>query len=135
MALAVFLLITLAHVNPRRDTGATLRHLGLAALMTLLTLAAFAFKTYEDDPQNFVAMIVIFALAIVIDLVWKRMSGAAPTQTVVEETTSEGALPELVASGRRNRRCAISGVIRTSSTVRAGPGRAPSRVAGFRRCA
>ena len=109
--------------------------MGIAAVTRLLTLAAFAFKTYEDDPQNFVAMIVIFALAIVIDLVWKRMSGAAPTQTVVEETTSEGALPELVASGRRNRRCAISGVIRTSSTVRAGPGRAPSRVAGFRRCA
>ena len=90
MALAVFLLITLAPVNLRRDTGATPRHLGIAALTRLLTLAAFAVKTYEDDPQNFVAMIVIFALAIVIDLVSKRMSGAAPTQTVVEETTSGG---------------------------------------------
>jgi len=90
VALAVFLLITLAHVNLRRDTGATPRHLGIAALTRLLTLAAFAVKTYEDDPQNFVAMIVIFALAIVIDLVSKRMSGAPPTQTVVEETTSGG---------------------------------------------
>ena len=37
-------------------------------------------RTLRDAPQTFVAMIVIVLLAVVLDVVWKRMRPAAPPQ-------------------------------------------------------
>jgi hypothetical protein len=41
-------------------------------------LVLFAVDTLEDDPQTFVAMIVIAALALVLDLVWGRLRRREP---------------------------------------------------------
>jgi amino acid transporter len=71
VALAVFILVTISHYRRKTDTGANPLVLILAGLTTAGTLILFAISTLENEPQTFVAMIVIFALAVVLDLVWK----------------------------------------------------------------
>ena len=90
VALAVFLLVTLAHFKLRQETGAKAWLLSVAALTTSVTLIAFAVKTLQDEPQTFVAMVAVFVLAIVIDLVWKRMRGDSPSLPTAEVAPSEG---------------------------------------------
>jgi uncharacterized membrane protein YfcA len=88
VALAVFFLVTVAHAKLRRETGAKLWLLGLAALTTVVALISFAIKTYQDEPETFVAMVGIFILAIAIDLIWKRVRGDVPAVSDTEVSPS-----------------------------------------------
>jgi amino acid transporter len=83
VALAVFIMVTISHYRRRHDTEAKVWLLILAGLTTAATLVLFAIQTLQDEPQTFVAMIAVFALAVVLDLAWKRLrdargAGAAP---------------------------------------------------------
>jgi amino acid transporter len=79
VALAVFLLVTISHYRRKSDTGANPLILILAGLTTAGTLILFAISTLENEPQTFAAMIAIFGLAVVLDLVWKwRRNAEAP---------------------------------------------------------
>lgn len=49
--------------------------LGMAA--TAIVLVFFAIDTLRNAPETFVAVVAIAALALVLDLVWKRVRGAA----------------------------------------------------------
>ncbi len=71
VALAVFLMVTVGHYRRKADTGANGAILILAGATTLITLAIFAVDTLDKEPQTFVAMIVIFALAIILNVAWK----------------------------------------------------------------
>ena len=48
--------------------------LGMAA--TAIVLVFFAIDTLRNAPETFVAIVAIAALAVVLDLVWKRVRGA-----------------------------------------------------------
>ena len=71
-SLVIFLLVGLAGYRLRSTTGALgwIVLLGVAA--TAVVLVFFAVDTLRNAPQTFVAIIAIAALAVVLDLVWKR---------------------------------------------------------------
>jgi hypothetical protein len=49
--------------------------LGIAA--TGIVLVFFAVDTVRNAPETFVAIVAIALLAVVLDLVWKRVRGAS----------------------------------------------------------
>ena len=76
VALVVFTLVTLGHIRIRHETGAQLWLLILADVTTIVVLVAFAFTTLVDEPATAVALVVILALAVVLDLWWKSRRGS-----------------------------------------------------------
>ena len=46
--------------------------------MTLVVLAFFAVDTVRNAPQTFAAIVVVAALAVILDFVWKRARGPLP---------------------------------------------------------
>jgi hypothetical protein len=79
IALMVFALISGAHIRVRGETGASLPMLLLAVVSTVTVLVAFTLTTLVDEPKTLVAMVVIVALSIVADLLWKRSRGGTGT--------------------------------------------------------
>ncbi len=86
-SLMIFLLVGLAGYRLRSETGA----LGLVVLVgiaaTSVVLVFFAVDTLRNAPQTFVAIVAIAVLAVILDLVWKRVRGegtASPDQPGVE---------------------------------------------------
>jgi len=76
VALLVFSTVTLAHFRVRRETGANLFVLIVALIATLGTFVVFCTTTLVDEPATAIALVVIIALAITIDRVWKRVRAA-----------------------------------------------------------
>lgn len=72
IALVVFTLVTAAHLKARRETGAALAVLLLAIASTVVVLATFTFTTLIHEPATIVTLVVIVALSIALDVVWKR---------------------------------------------------------------
>jgi amino acid transporter len=85
VALAVFLMVTVGHYRRKADTGANGFVLVLAGVTTLATLVLFAIDTLDKEPQTFVAMIVIFALAIILNFVWKYYRESPPDVDVAKD--------------------------------------------------
>jgi amino acid transporter len=73
VALIVFLVVGLAGLRLRGETGASAAIVGVAMLATGVVLVLFAIDTARNAPETFVAMIVLGGLAVVLDLVWKRV--------------------------------------------------------------
>jgi amino acid transporter len=78
VAMVIFLLLGIAAFRLRESTGTSAAIALLTLAMTAVVLVLFAVDTLEDDPQTFVAMIVIAALALVLDLVWGRLRRREP---------------------------------------------------------
>ena len=72
VALLVFSAITLAHFKLYRETGAMLFMLILALIATLGTFVVFCTTTLVNEPATTAALLIILALALIIDLLWKR---------------------------------------------------------------
>ena len=72
VALIVFTLVTIGHFRIRHETGARAWLLVLADVATVVVLVAFALTTLVEEPGTAVALVVIVALSIVLDLAWKR---------------------------------------------------------------
>jgi amino acid transporter len=77
IALLVFTLVTAAHLRVRKDTGANLWVLLIAIASTVVVLTTFVFTTLVDEPGTAIALVVILAVSIVVDLIWKRRRSAA----------------------------------------------------------
>jgi amino acid transporter len=77
-SLMIFLLVGASGFRLRSETGAigAIILVGIAA--TAVVLAFFAVDTLRNSPETFVAIVVIAALAVVLDLVWKRMRPESP---------------------------------------------------------
>ena len=69
-ALVLFLFIGVAGYRRRFDTGSNPAIIILAIAVTAVVLAFFAVDTLDSDPETFVAIAVIVALAIVLDRAW-----------------------------------------------------------------
>ena len=74
IALMVFTLVSVAHVRARDETGANLALLVTAIGATVAVLVAFALTTLVDEPETAVAIVVITALSIGLDVTTKRPS-------------------------------------------------------------
>ncbi len=71
-SLIIFLLVGVAGYRRRADTGSIGAIVLTAIAATAVVLAFFAVDTIRNAPQTFTAIVVIAALAVVLDLVWKR---------------------------------------------------------------
>jgi amino acid transporter len=72
IALMVFALVSIAHLRVHEETGARLPMLVLAVGTTTAVLITFALTTLVDEPGTAVAIVVIVALSIGLDLWTKR---------------------------------------------------------------
>jgi amino acid transporter len=72
IALMVFALVSIAHLRVHEETGARLPMLVLAVATTVAVLITFALTTLVDEPGTAVAIVVIVALSIGLDLWTKR---------------------------------------------------------------
>jgi uncharacterized membrane protein YfcA len=72
-SLLIFLLVGAAGYRRRSETGARgwIVLVGMAA--TVIVLGFFAVDTLRNAPQTFTAIVAIALLAVVLDLVWKRV--------------------------------------------------------------
>ena len=75
VALLIFSMVSIAHLRIRRETGAKLVPLVLGLLTTTVTLAVFATTTLVDEPSTAVALLVIIALSIGLELWWSWSRG------------------------------------------------------------
>jgi len=74
VALFIFLLVTIAHLRMRKDTGASKWMLYLAVFGTSLALLLFGWYTAMTAPETFGLMFVIIILAWVLEAVWRAIS-------------------------------------------------------------
>lgn len=79
VSLLVFLVVGLAGLKLRAETGANVVVTCITMLATGIVLVLFAIDTARNAPQTFTAMIVLAVLAVVLDLVWKRIRPRAPS--------------------------------------------------------
>jgi amino acid transporter len=86
-SLIVFVLVGLAGYRLRRETGANASMVLLGLAVTLVVLGFFAVDTLQNAPETFTAIIGITALAVVIDLVWKRVRRGSPALSGQVEPT------------------------------------------------
>jgi amino acid transporter len=77
VALLIFSAVTVAHFRTYRETGASLIVLIVALIATLGTFVVFTTTTLVNEPKTAIALVIILAAAILLDLVWKRIRRAA----------------------------------------------------------
>ncbi len=73
IALLVFGLVSVGHLRVCHETGARVSLLVAAAGSAGIVLVSFALTTLVNEPATAVAIIVILALAVVLDLGWKSI--------------------------------------------------------------
>jgi amino acid transporter len=75
-ALLIFMLITIAHIRVRSETGAHLWLLLLGVLTTGLALVAFVLTTLIDEPASIVTLVVMLSASVGLDAWWKATRNA-----------------------------------------------------------
>jgi amino acid transporter len=73
VALAIFLVVSVAAFKLRRETGSRTSILVAAIVLTVVVLLVFAVQTLRNEPETFVAILGILVLAVGLDLVWSRL--------------------------------------------------------------
>jgi amino acid transporter len=73
VSLVVFLVVGVAGLRLRSESGSKARVIVITMLATAVVLVLFAIDTARNAPETFAAMLVLVALAIVLDAVWKRL--------------------------------------------------------------
>jgi amino acid transporter len=74
VALAIFALITIAHLRMTKETGASKLVLYLALIGTLLAILLFCWNTLLTSPETFIILIGVIILAWVVEAVWRQIS-------------------------------------------------------------
>jgi amino acid transporter len=86
-SLVVFLLVGLAGYRLRSSTGASGAIVLLGIAVTVIVLGFFAVDTLRNAPETFTAIVAMTLLAVVLDLVWKRVRGR-PVETAATHATA-----------------------------------------------
>jgi amino acid transporter len=73
VSLIVFLVVGLAGLRLRRETGSKAWVIVLTMAGTAVVLVLFGIDTARNAPETFAAIIVLVGLAIVLDAVWKHI--------------------------------------------------------------
>lgn len=74
-SLMIFLLVGASGYRLRAETGAVGAVILAGMAATAVVLVFFAVDTVRNAPETFVAIVAIALLAVVLDLVWKRVRG------------------------------------------------------------
>jgi amino acid transporter len=77
-SLMIFVLVGAAGYRVRGQTGAQAWLILVGIAVTLVVLAFFVVDTLRNSPETFAAMAVVATLAVVLDIVWKRVRGKPP---------------------------------------------------------
>jgi hypothetical protein len=77
VALMIFVLVTVAHLRVRHETGANTAMLVLAIAAAGVVLVTFVLTDLIHDPASIVALLAIVAVSAGIDFGWKRRSAKA----------------------------------------------------------
>ena len=85
----MFLIVGLAALRLRGQTGSSTWLISAAMLSTGFVLVLFAADTARNAPQTFTAMIVLVLLAVLLDFLWKR-ARARPQRPADEQQTTPG---------------------------------------------
>lgn len=88
VALAIFVLITIAHLRMAGETQASKAVLWVALGLTVLAILLFAVNTLLTAPQTFAILVVTIILAWVVEWVWQRIS-RRQLQAVESEAKTE----------------------------------------------
>ena len=76
IALLVFALVTVGHLRVRDQTGARLPILLVGLAVTVIVLVTFAVTTLVEEPSTLIAIVVVLAVSVGIDIAWKRSRDA-----------------------------------------------------------
>jgi amino acid transporter len=74
VALAIFALVTIAHLRMTKETGASKVILILALLATTMAILLFSWYTLQTSPQTFAILIGTIILAWVVEAIWRSIS-------------------------------------------------------------
>jgi carbon starvation protein CstA len=74
IALALFLLLSIAGIRLREETGAHILPMLLAIFAIIVVLVLFIVDTLENEPWTVVAMAASAVLAVALDAIWKSRS-------------------------------------------------------------
>jgi amino acid transporter len=74
VALAIYVLITIAHLRMAKDTGASKAILILALIATSGAILLFCWYTLQTAPQTFVILVATIILAWVVEAVWRSIN-------------------------------------------------------------
>lgn len=74
-SLMIFLLVGVSAYRLRAEIGAHVAIVLLALSTTAVVLVFFAVDTLRNAPETFVAIVAIAGLAVILDVVWKRLRG------------------------------------------------------------
>ena len=72
VSLVVFLVVGVAGLKLRSESGSKAWLIVVTMLATSIVLVLFAIDTARNAPQTFAAMLVLVVLAVVLDTAWKR---------------------------------------------------------------
>jgi amino acid transporter len=82
IALVIFFMVGLAGMRLRTETRSNPVVIILALASTLTVLVVFAVQTLRDEPETFIAMLIVLGLAVGLEFVWsalrKRQALASP---------------------------------------------------------
>jgi amino acid transporter len=81
VALAIFALVTIAHMRMRKETGASMIILVLALTGTIVAILLFAWFTLLTSPQTFAILVGTIILAWVVEAVWRYVNKKREVQT------------------------------------------------------
>jgi amino acid transporter len=87
VALAIFVLITIAHLRMTKETKASRIVLYLTLITTSLAILLFAWYTLITSPKTFVILVVTIILAWVVEAIWRGISKRELKAKVIKENT------------------------------------------------
>jgi amino acid transporter len=74
VALTIYVLVTIAHLRMRKETGASRIVLWVALAATVVAIILFAIYTLQNDPKTFIVLAVTIVLAWVVEAIWRAVS-------------------------------------------------------------
>jgi amino acid transporter len=74
VALAIFTLITVAHLRMTKETGASKIILIFSLIGTILAILLFCWNTLLTSPQTFAILVATIVLAWVVEAIWRAIS-------------------------------------------------------------
>ncbi len=74
VALAIYVLITIAHLRMAGETGASRAILVLALIATSVAILLFAWYTLRTEPELFAILVATIILAWVAEAIWRAIS-------------------------------------------------------------
>src|SRR5262245_15046769 len=85
-SLMIFVLVGIAGYRLRGETRALGWLILVGIAVTLVVLGFFAVDTVRNEPATFVAMVVVAALAVAFDTLWKHVRGEPPAGAAASVT-------------------------------------------------